>query len=407
MTKNEPIVIDLEEITENYAGGLVDQLRQFGVGYDIFETWVPDPNPAKSIVNLVDASVEAGSSVCLKIKVSKTLMESLSVEDLIKKLDGTAGVQVEHLEESAIVYLTDSEHEADSLKTRLETRWTRAKGVVSSRELAKAEALTVAPALGRVPAAKTACDRRNSLYDLQEKVVGQHERILIEDKYSDILTAEENGRHLSFKVNRKSQIVEEAAFFGQWKRDVAALLDMLCELARNRTIQDVSDHGVGLLEHKVRGAQSPPVQGIILPLAVDVRFVTIQSFVRNIMDEYRRVTGDQSTRNFFDEGVSQSWEIMSKNQQVEELRKFLEEETEKMGLNPDTVQLVDIEYDARVLIRFACEIASSRTDKQALMMQLEHKMKDALDPRLELFLESVKDQSSLRRLGGTELKRTR
>ncbi len=402
MTENESLLIDLDEITENYASGLVDQLRQFGVGYDILETWVPDPNPAKSIVNLVDASVEAGSSVCLKIKVSKTLMESLSVEDLIKKLDGAVGIQVEHLEESAIVYLTDSEHEVGTLKARLEPRRTEVTGLDSSRRPAKRGVRTVEPTIGRAAVAKAGCEQRSGLYDLQRKMRSQHERVLIEEKNSYLVTVEENGRCLSVKVNPESQIVEAAAFFGEWTKDVAALLDVLCELARNRPIQDLSDHGVGLLEHKVRGAKSPPVEGIVLPLAVDDRFVTIQSYVRGIMDEYRRMTGYQSTENFFDEGARKRWQMMSKNKQVEKVRKCLEEEIENIGLDASTVQLVDIEYDVRVLIRFVGEIASSRIDKQALMMQLEQKIKDVLEPRLELFLEPVKDQSSLRRLGDTD-----
>ena len=44
-------------------------------------------------------------------------------------------------------------------------------------------------------------------------------------------------------------------------------------------------------------------------------------------------------------------------------------------------------------------MAEIETDKQALMMKLERAIDEQLDARLELFLELVKDQSVLRRLG--------
>jgi len=55
-----------------------------------------------------------------------------------------------------------------------------------------------------------------------------------------------------------------------------------------------------------------------------------------------------------------------------------------------------------VLVKFAGSLAKLETDKQQIMMQLEQALVDYLDPRLELFLEPVQDQSTLRRLSGED-----
>jgi hypothetical protein len=53
------IVINFDEITSNYESGLVDKLRHFGLEGEFLETWVPDPNPVKSVINLADSAAEA------------------------------------------------------------------------------------------------------------------------------------------------------------------------------------------------------------------------------------------------------------------------------------------------------------------------------------------------------------
>ena len=57
----DTIKIDFEKITSTYEAGLVDTLRHFGLDAEFLETWVPDPNVAKSIINLADAAIEGKS----------------------------------------------------------------------------------------------------------------------------------------------------------------------------------------------------------------------------------------------------------------------------------------------------------------------------------------------------------
>jgi len=50
------------------------------------------------------------------------------------------------------------------------------------------------------------------------------------------------------------------------------------------------------------------------------------------------------------------------------------------------------------LLKFSGALAKPETDKQSIMLLLESVVKDQVEPRLELYLEPVQDQSKLRRL---------
>ena len=76
----------------------------------------------------------------------------------------------------------------------------------------------------------------------------------------------------------------------------------------------------------------------------------------------------------------------------------LKRELEKFHVLPTEIDVLEIEYNVRVLVRFSGYLAEPQTDKQPIVMQLERAITEQIDPRLELYLEPVRDQSKLRRL---------
>jgi hypothetical protein len=53
-------VVDYEQVTGTYESGLSTQLRGFRGGARFLEHWVHDPDPVKSIVNIIEAAHTAG-----------------------------------------------------------------------------------------------------------------------------------------------------------------------------------------------------------------------------------------------------------------------------------------------------------------------------------------------------------
>ena len=67
-------------------------------------------------------------------------------------------------------------------------------------------------------------------------------------------------------------------------------------------------------------------------------------------------------------------------------------------LHSTNIEIVNVEFKVRVLVRFRDQLAQTSVDKQAVMIALETAMIMGLEPRLELYLEPVSDQNKLRRL---------
>jgi hypothetical protein len=68
---------------------------------------------------------------------------------------------------------------------------------------------------------------------------------------------------------------------------------------------------------------------------------------------------------------------------------------ESHGLPADAVTVNRVEHDVRVVVALRQPVAPA--DKPALLMRLEAAVQEAVDGRLELVLEEVKDANVLRR----------
>ena len=401
MTQNEPITINLDEVIESYETGLVDKLRQFGVEGDLFETWVPDPNPAKSIINLMDASNDAGLPANLVVVASRKLLDQLALANLRSELDGRANIEILDQGDSVTIFLSGFE-KMESAEPRV------TEGVRSS---------SVPDELGTDPASKdqrTAQDIdhkekavaeqsvRNSLYDLSDQVPFKHEGSINNERELCIVVAKKDEHVLELQVDTASHLVQQAMFSGSVPQGLAPLLNRLCESIENRPIQDMSDHAVARLEHQIRNTERRPVPGIVLPLAVDSRFAKLQALVRQALAEYRALTGYLEVSNAFDDDPQATWLDLPDSEKKSQAEEVLRQEAQRLGNSTTEVNVIDIEYNVRVLVRFSGVLALPETDKQPIMMQFEQVLVDNLDPRLELFLEPEQDQSTLRRLSGEE-----
>ena len=54
--------IDYDELVADYQAGLFTKLRGFGPAAAFLETWVPDEDPMRSLLNMVEAAETFGQS---------------------------------------------------------------------------------------------------------------------------------------------------------------------------------------------------------------------------------------------------------------------------------------------------------------------------------------------------------
>ena len=89
------ITIDFAKITSIYESGLVDTLRHFGLDAEFLETWVPDSNVVKSVMNLADAAIEANLSTAIELQLSREHIGEEVLAQIVSELCKTLDVILE------------------------------------------------------------------------------------------------------------------------------------------------------------------------------------------------------------------------------------------------------------------------------------------------------------------------
>lgn len=77
--------LQYEELVEDFKQRLMTQLRGHGVGAEYLETWVPEEDPVKSILNIVE-SAQAYGRDALRVNFAKTTMDNDQQRQLMELL---------------------------------------------------------------------------------------------------------------------------------------------------------------------------------------------------------------------------------------------------------------------------------------------------------------------------------
>jgi hypothetical protein len=399
---NKWVKVNFDEITEDYEIGLTDKLRQFGVEGELFETWVPDSDPVKSIVSLVDSAENADFPVDLLVSVSKATLSETSIAVLQSELSGRWQLRVTKEGDRVNIYMANVCRKSDTRLTLLKT-WQSSFRSTGNSPVGRggqdgAISESVNETINQTLSLKAGLQVRHSMYDLVDTPPYSHQGFLCCSEKSCIVRSEASGSFLEFEIDLAAHLVKKARFGGNFVPDFGALLNRFCLLAELRPIQDVSDYGVARLEYDIRGTATPPVRGIVFPEAVDHRFTRLQNLVRDALTKYREATGYTNTDNTFDQPPKKEWIALSDSQKRLRCEEVLKSEIVKLGFKPNDISVLDVEHSVRVLVRFSGSLAKPRVNKQSMLIQLE-KLIIQLEPRLEIFLEPFQDQSVLRRLG--------
>jgi hypothetical protein len=87
-------VLDYEELVADFESRLVTQLRRHGANADYLETWVPDDDFAKSLLNMVEAASASGCGE-IAVRVSSSTQPPGQIEKLKREIGALGTVSVE------------------------------------------------------------------------------------------------------------------------------------------------------------------------------------------------------------------------------------------------------------------------------------------------------------------------
>jgi hypothetical protein len=77
--------LNYEELVEDFQRKLLTQLRGHSADAEYLETWVPEEDPVKSILNIVESAQAFGQEE-VRVNVAKTTMSAEQRQELLKFL---------------------------------------------------------------------------------------------------------------------------------------------------------------------------------------------------------------------------------------------------------------------------------------------------------------------------------
>jgi hypothetical protein len=384
-------VVDYEQVTRTYESGLSTQLRGFRGGARFLEHWVHDPDPVKSIVNIIEAAETAGLADVTVVVGARTC-GALDTAQLGKLAAGLGQVAKEEREDgfALTVRFARAASAASGLGGVARERARRAREARDAR--LRAEAQRVEPGAPR-----------DGLHPIYREGVARilaaglaHEGMVDAAPGLERLEAGNDGWVLGALVDPSTHRVRAARFRGG-QAQARGLLEGLCSIMEGKPLIECADHAVIRLEHRLRDHARPrPVAGIVTPESVEPAFVPLCAAVRRLMAEYRRRTGYAETENRFDPEASPGWQALTPEERLAQIQAALDGLGAPRGLSPGAVVCTRLDRSTRATVEFHAELPAR--EKARLMMDLERALKNSVEATIHLYQEEMHDKNRIRRL---------
>jgi hypothetical protein len=98
-------VLDYEQLVADFETKLVTQLRKFGADANYLEMWVPDQDPVKSILNMVEAAEAYGQDE-IAVSVASVTMPPDRIDALVAKVGGLARIAASPAADKVVITVT-------------------------------------------------------------------------------------------------------------------------------------------------------------------------------------------------------------------------------------------------------------------------------------------------------------
>lgn len=384
-------LVDYDQVTRGYETGLNTQLRGFRGGARFLEHWVHDPDPVKSIVNMIEAAETTGLADVTVVLGARThgALDMVRLDKLAAEL-GQVAKEGREGRLALTVRFTRAATRVAGLGAQARDRAQRAREARDARLRAQAETVT-----RRAPSAGLHPIYRDAVARILASPIG-HEGTVDVTSGLERLEAGRDGWILSALIEPGTHCVRAAKHRGA-SENVRGLLEGLCAIMENTPLLECADHGVIRLEHRLRDRTQPrPFVGVVTPESLEPAFAPLTAGVRDLLAEYRRRTRYAETDNRFESEPSPAWTALGQEQRVAHVRATLDELAVRQGLKPGDLVCTRLDRSTRVTIEFRVDLPAQQ--KALAMMALERGLKEALDGTIHLYQEEMHDKNKIRRL---------
>lgn len=381
------MVIDYDRTAAEYEASLVTKLRGHGAG-SFLENWVPDPDPALSIFNMIEAAWTAGREE-LSLRVARATLAN----GTLNKLQEIAGMIAEfQAAESGNGYVLMARRIA-RLGGRAPTASASAKAVRKTK-IGPADAngqtgevpWDIHPLLERALEGEVLSFRREGAPNDGEAVTQW-----VPDQGAVMLTVDPEG-----------EFIRSATHIGVEPLVRRRLVELMCREVEGKTVQDASDHAGTYAVQRLRlRAGGRPTQGILLASNAGREVIRALRLIREACQAYRARHPKSGTENFFEVPPRADWRTLT----AEERLARVVGETQRFwrgGMTGEpALKAVRIDNDihghaCRVIVQVGGQLP--RDTVPTTLRGLERHLKATVEPALQVYLEPLKDKNVIRRL---------
>lgn len=201
------------------------------------------------------------------------------------------------------------------------------------------------------------------------------------------LLALQDGAELRFWIQNNGRVLR--ARHSGATGPTAALLDIFCQVAEGRPLLEIVEHGVMRTERLARFRHAKaPVPGLVTTKNAGPAFVWLESFVQA---RFRPLL-NSGERNRWDDPVGPQWSLASNEERLALVNEEIPDLALMIGWQDSLPKAVQVEHDSRVVLSYESTRTKAAQSGSALMA-LERLLKETVEARLELVLESLEDRN--------------
>lgn len=374
------IFLRYEDLLKNYEVALVDNLRGFGLGKDIFDLWVPSDDIVRSLADLLFAAKESDAKkIGLSFDQSKiTLQDKTYIKNMLNEnypsyemftSDGRVLLEV-----FGLFKVGESKVSAKKLVDRV-AKLSNDKEM--DRIQQKEDRPFVQPQI------------INNAY-LQKFVLPSTLKVLhsIDESKVISVSSELDGLILKINVNPENGIIFSASYTGDRTSVTANISKILCELMIGLPLIEVANHGIMRLVDYL-SYNNPncfeDLKGIYLPEKAEEAFLFFGHLCRMLFSEFKELTNSTENNSYYDDKPASVWLESSYDNRLELLKSFFQ----SVDLVDEKIEVFAIEHDVRIVI----DLPNPSGEK---LFNIEKLIKKEVDSRLEVFLAEIQDKNKLR-----------
>ncbi len=374
-----PRTLSYEKLVEAYERRLDSVLRGFHAGVDGLETWVPDPDPVRSVEGLLDAARRAGESGLVVLMGAEAFnTHSVGNWQELGARHGSLRIQ------------------GNALPVRLEFSFEAGSRPSPKPSLRFARRVVERP---REPGGEAAVPRLPP---------GFHSRVMAAAADASHESARETHTgapqawarigdwQLHARVDAQHRVVS-AGHWGATEADERGVLELLCQVGERTPILEWADHGVLAVMHLAHEPEAgPPVPGVPQPENTSLLFARANALVRRLLASYRHEIGYPDIDNRFELSASEAWLKLSDAARLERVRGEFAAACVAAGFAGGEAKFVQLRDCSRIVVQLGDGIPPSR--RRGLLFRLERELAARVDPSLSVERVARRDLNVIRRL---------